>query len=77
MKAILKKVSASGRTYYHRGRAHQVELGGGGSALVAETGFLPGDAYRFAGRAEAQAEADLLNDRGISDAKWTFEEEHS
>ncbi|ADZ72432.1 hypothetical protein [Polymorphum gilvum] len=74
MKAILKKVSASGRAYYHTGRVHQVEVAGGGSALVAETGLLAGDAYRFASVGEAQAEADWINARGISDAKWAVAE---
>lgn len=74
MKCILTKVTASGRTYFHTGHVYQVETAGGGSALVAETGFLPGDAHRFAGRSEAQAEADWINARGISDAKWEVEE---
>lgn len=71
MKAVLTKVSASGRTYFHKGYVYEVETAGGGSALIAETGLLPGDAHLFVGEAEAQAEADWINSRGISDAKWT------
>lgn len=74
MKAILTKVSASGRRYFHTGRNHQIEVYGGGTALVAETGFLPGDAHQFASLAEAQAEADWLKGRGIGGADWTAEE---
>ena len=74
MTTILKKVSASGRIYYCKGKAHEVELACGGHALVAETGLLAGDARRFSSRADAQREADRINSRGISNARWEIEE---
>lgn len=69
-KAVLLKVSASGATYFHKGKTHQVEAEGGGTVVVAETSFLPGDAHQFGSLAEAQAEADWLSLRGIGGAPW-------
>lgn len=71
---ILKKVSAAGRIYYCKGKVHEIALAGGGHALVAETGLLAGDARRFSSRADAQREADRINSRGISNARWEVEE---
>ena len=74
MKAILTKVSASGRRYYHTGRNHVISVDGGGSAIVAETSFFDGDAHRFADLAEAQAEVDWLKGCGIGGADWKANE---
>jgi hypothetical protein len=74
MKAILRKVAASGRAYFHTGRVHQIGTDGGGTVIVAETSLFEGDAHRFLGADEAQAEADWINARGISDAKWAVAE---
>ena len=70
--------SLRGRARTERAAVRTVGIGlevyGGGTALVAETGFLPGDAHQFASLAEAQAEADWLKGRGIGGADWTAEE---
>ncbi|WP_425087023.1 hypothetical protein [Stappia sp.] len=69
-KAVLLKVSASGETYFHKGKTHQVETDSGRTVVVAETSFFEGDAHRFGSLSEAQAEADWLNARGIGGAPW-------
>ena len=69
-KAVLLKVSASGETYFHKGKTHQVETDSGRTVVVAETSFLEGDAHRFGSLSEAKAEADWLNARGIGGAPW-------
>eukprot|EP00873_Tetraselmis_striata_P018470 jgi/Tetstr1/438734/TSEL_002930.t1 len=69
-KAVLLKVSASGETYFHKGKTHQIAADSGRTVVVAETSFFEGDAHRFGSLSEAQAEADWLNARGIGGAPW-------
>ena len=61
---ILKKYTER-RAYYFTGvmRVIEMETGNGGriDRMVADTGFLPGDAYRFASLATALDYAALLN----------------
>ncbi|MBL6431699.1 MAG: hypothetical protein HPM95_13260 [Alphaproteobacteria bacterium] len=67
---MLLKVSASGETYFHKGKTHQIAADGGGTIVVAETSFSKATRTGSARSAKLQAEADWLNARGIGGAPW-------
>lgn len=71
---VVMKMSAQGVAYYFKGGVNLVETAdpkfGSMVALVAETGLLLGDAYRFESHGAASEAANLLDLRGIGGAQW-------
>ena len=67
---ILAKTSSQGVRHYFTGALTLQEDPLGIIHYVAGTGLLPGDAFPFRSKAEAEYWALLLSLHGISDAEW-------
>ncbi|MCT4654394.1 MAG: hypothetical protein N4A65_01155 [Cohaesibacter sp.] len=70
---ILKKISKQGRVYYFKGTVIPTDNGQGEIIIVAETGYLIGDAHVFTDQLWATWWAEKLNEQGIGGADWIVE----
>ena len=70
MAYILAKTSSNCVRHYFTGELTLQENPLGIIRYVAGTGFLPGDAFPFKSKSEAEYWALILSLRGISEAEW-------